>query len=188
MTRQKLLHMYTNITTGFRNILPLLLFTIMVSEGCGNKTAPDQSPSDTATSHIYSEEELPLPAIPDSLTLPEDRAAYAAAHFWNNLDFRNDTRCLDTVFMEQNFANFLAVTAYATENDAQYAIDRLLDNASTHSRAEDLIDHIAAKYLDDPNSPMRSEELYVMFLKHTIADGNSDEAKKYAPLIVSVWQ
>lgn len=170
--------MYKKVTTLCRHLLPPLLLTILVFGSCTNKTASDRSTTRIASSGTHSEQELQLPVIPDSLTRPEERAAYAAAHFWDHLDFGRDTRCLDTIFMEQNFANFLAVAAFAADDDAQHAIDHLIDSASANDDTKKLIDHIAEKYLDEPNSPMRSEELYVMFLKHIAADGNTDEAQK----------
>ncbi len=107
---------------------------------------------------------MQLPQVPDSLTAPESRAAYAAVRFWDTLEFESDPRAADTAFMEQNFANFLAVLAMTPPDDAQAAVSSLLRRASRNSDAFDLTLYVADKYLDDPNSPMRNEEQYLLFL------------------------
>ncbi len=159
-------------------LIPLLLLTACAAAGCSGKSASDRTATGLSPSPTYSEETMRLPVIPGHISRSDERVAYAAAHFWDSLDFSRDARALDTAFMEQNFANFITVAAYAAEEEAQKAVDRLLDRASVSHSTRDLIDHIAAKYLDDPNSPLRSEELYVMFLRHMAADSMSGDAKK----------
>ena len=57
---------------------------------------------------------LSLGRIPDSLRTPHDRAAYLAMHYWDSLDFADPTVALDTLFVEQSFADFLTLLPIIT--------------------------------------------------------------------------
>lgn len=122
--------------------------------------------------------ELPLPEVPAGITEAGERARFVALHFWDGLDFRHDARSRDTAFMEQNFVNFIALLPYTSEEDAARAVDRLLDSAAADDKASSLLAGVADRYLADPNSPMRSEEIYMLFLRHTIESDKTDEARK----------
>lgn len=110
-------------------------------------------------------EALLLPAIPDEIQDPEKRTEYALYHFWDALDIKNRTQSLDTAFMEQSFSNFTAILPYASEEARQEAVRILVDRSKQDTEVLRLLSWVAYKYLDDPNSPMRSEELYIPFLE-----------------------
>lgn len=122
--------------------------------------------------------ELPFPVPPDSLTVPEERAAFVSRHFWDSMDFGNDALALDTAFMEQNFANFLSVLSVTPHDAAKEAVARLDSMALTSPRAFELLQWVTEKYLDDPNSPMRDEELYMLFLDDLSQSAKADEATR----------
>ena len=112
--------------------------------------------------------ELPLPVVPSSLTLPEDRAAYIIAHFWDGLDFTDTLRSRDHAFMEQNFVNYLSLFPHAREEELSPNIGRLLQAAAADSIGLRLVNDLAEHYLDDPNSPMRNERYYILFLEELL--------------------
>lgn len=120
--------------------------------------------------------QLPLPAVPEELRSPEERAAFVSSHFWDALDFSRDSRSLDTAFIEQNFANYLAVLSVTPEADARKAVSRLLTESAKSEKADGLLRHVIVKYLDDPNSPMRSEDLLIYFLEEWSKPEERDEA------------
>lgn len=165
-------------------MMRLLIYAIgvlAVCAGCDSrKPTPSAAPAIVAPADTLT---LPLPAIPDSVTDPERRAAIASLRFWDTLDFEHDPRSVDTAFVEQNFANFLAVLSMTPEEDAQVAVDTLLSRASASEAAFSLMRAVADKYLDDPNSPMRSEDLYLLFL-HNLSQNQSltNEEREVAAL------
>lgn len=122
--------------------------------------------------------ELPLPALPDTLRAPEARAAFMALHFWDALDFSRDPRAVDTLFMEQNFANYLTVLQVTAPDGVEAAVDALLCNSRRSQPAAGVVDFVADKYLYDPNSPMRDEELYLPFLHYLERDTTLTEAQR----------
>ncbi|MDE6270847.1 MAG: DUF5106 domain-containing protein [Muribaculaceae bacterium] len=127
--------------------------------------------------------QLLLPAVPDSIADTGDRAAYVARHFWEALDFGRDARALDTAFMEQTFANFLAVLGVTPPYAARDAVTNFLNRAAATPATHDLALHISDRYLDDPNSPMRNEEQLMMFLLHSAADTTLEPARREAAAI-----
>ena len=112
--------------------------------------------------------ELLLPEVPAILKNPADRANYIIAHFWDAMDFRDTTLSHNRDFMEQNFSNFISVFPYANEQAQQTAVTTLLDKAETDSAAYILLRDIAEKYLYEPNSPMLSEDYYILFLERFV--------------------
>ena len=112
--------------------------------------------------------ELPLPNVPAVLQTPTDRANYIIAHFWDAMDFCDTFRSYNRNFMEQNFSNFISVFPYADEQAQRTAVETLLDKAEADSAAYVLLREIAEKYLYEPNSPMLSEDYYILFLERFI--------------------
>lgn len=106
---------------------------------------------------------LALPYVPREIVAPELRAAYLARHFWDSLDFTDRSLTGDTAFMEQNFANYLAVLPAVPADSLQPLLTRFVEQAATDGPTIDLVAGMAAKYLYDYNSPMRDEDLYIAF-------------------------
>lgn len=124
---------------------------------------------------------LPLPDVPPSLTAPEERAAYIIAHFWDGMDFGDTLRCRDRAFMEQNFVNYLSLFPHARPEALPPHVDRLLERTASDSTCLDLVNDIAEHYLDDPNSPMRNEEYYILFLEGLLRLPGLSEEERIRP-------
>lgn len=150
----------------------LALFLIVCS--CGNK----QKGIDKNVMSADAVAELALPAVPAELTEPEERAAFVSRHFWDSMDFGNEALALDTAFMEQNFANFLSVLSVTPYDAAKEAVARLDSMALAETKAFGVLQWVTEKYLDDPNSPMRDEELYMLFLEDLSQSAKADEATR----------
>lgn len=112
--------------------------------------------------------ELPLPEVPSSLTVPEKRAAYIIARFWDGMDFGDTLRCRNRTFMEQNFVNYLSLFPHAREEELSPNIAGFLKAVAADSVGLRLITDLAEHYLDDPNSPMRNEGYYILFLEELL--------------------
>lgn len=125
----------------------------------------EQAIADTLQGNVY---ELPLPEVPSVLAAPEERAEYIISRFWDGMDFADTLRSRDRLFMEQNFVNFLSLFPHAKQEALPPHIGKLLKRAAADSVAFDLVNDIAERYLDDPNSPMRCEEYYILFLEELL--------------------
>ena len=112
--------------------------------------------------------ELPLPSVPAGLRKPVERADYIIAHFWDAMDFRDTLRSRHRDFMEQSFSNFISVFPHADEPARWTAVETLMDKASADSTAYVMLKDIAEKYLYELDSPMLSEDVYMLFLERFI--------------------
>lgn len=111
---------------------------------------------------------------PEMLETPQDRAEYMAEHWWDK--FADDSRaypCDSTLVsgvsrdvVEQKFANWVNVLSMVDYPHAAKSVRILYDKAlkcerkDTASNVFDTFRSLVEKYLYDPNSPMRNEDLY----------------------------
>lgn len=144
-------------------ILRLLLFAIV---GLASASTP-------------SAQTIPLPEVPASLRLPQERADYIITHFWDTVGADSlGFRAYPRISVEQSFADFISVFPYASEQSRQAAFDRLVDISAKNDNDLYLIADIAERYLYDIESPVASEEYFILFLHSYIADDSVAEMAK----------
>ncbi|MCD8289886.1 MAG: DUF5106 domain-containing protein [Prevotella sp.] len=125
--------------------------------------------------------ELPLPEMPEGMTDPKERAAYILRHFWDEMDFSDTGRSHDGKLMEVNFVNFISLFPHADEQVLPPSVRILLNGVATDSIALNIITDLAEKYLSDPDSPMRSENYYIIFLEQLLSIPEIPEASRIRP-------
>ncbi|MCD8304478.1 MAG: DUF5106 domain-containing protein [Prevotellaceae bacterium] len=125
--------------------------------------------------------ELPLPAVPSELTQPHERAAFIMEHFWDALDFSDTTLGTDSMFVELNFVNFLSLFPHATVEAGEHSMGYLLERAAPNPPFLHLLADYAEKYLGDAGSPMRNEELFILFLEQYLSIGSVTETERLRP-------
>lgn len=124
---------------------------------------------------------LAIPRPPAALASDSARLAYVAEHYWDAFDFRDTTWIADTAALEQTYANFLGLLLSMPPERTAAIQRRLVDSAAVCPAMYDRIAEVADRYLDDPNSPMRSEEHYIRLLEAQIASPGVDEVNKIRP-------
>lgn len=147
----------------------LILFTGLIAvcafgTSCNNITGK----TDINARAQVAIKELNLPDIPETLTSPQERGSFLAAHFWDGLDELTPEQRRDTALIEQTFANFLGILPYVAEPEESVRI--LIEKNVAHADGLRLVEFLADKYLADPNSPMRSEDLYLLFVRRFSTD------------------
>lgn len=154
-----------------KRILFILLLLAVAVTACGSGGRQDGDDSTAVTAAVR---ELPVPVVPDSLVTPGERAAYAAVHFWDAMDFGNPAMAGDSALVEQSFSNFIALLPYADAHARQRAVTKLLDHAAAGAPgAYSMVMSVADHYLWDAESPFYSEDLYLPFVDYALArDGN----------------
>ena len=105
-------------------------------------------------------ESYPLPSVPSEITDPHERASVICARFWNDAVFPSAPGDSVSPELEQAMANFAAISTMASEPDSV----RLGVNEMLKKGGVDYIMPIAEQYLYNANSPLRSEETFLMFL------------------------
>jgi len=114
---------------------------------------------------------FPYPEMPTTLTSPSERGAYLAVHYWDNYDFADTTLIDRQEIAEQGFANFIDLLPRLDSIAAARGISIFGEKAfggETQGKVADGFETMMEHYLADPNSPMRNEGLYILFLEAQI--------------------
>ena len=166
------------------NLLKIAAAVILLT-GCGQKKAEQF-------------QALPFPDVvpPAMMEDPQDRAEYLALNTWNKLldpsrEYPSDSTLVSGVSkgdVEQKFANWLQVLDLVGNSQAQKAIRKLYDGAlaceksKASSNVFETFIELIDKYLFDPNSPYRNEDLYGIFAERlAVYEGITSEMQgKYA--------
>lgn len=115
---------------------------------------------------------FPYPEIPAMLATPNGRGVYLLEHYWDNYDFSDTTLIEKPEIAELGFVNFIDLLLHSDSITATNGIMAFGEKAfgeKAHKKVAEKIETMTEHYLADPNSPMRNEELYIMFLQAQIA-------------------
>ena len=107
--------------------------------------------------------DFPYPEIPDEIEEPEGRLSYLLTHFWEQYAFADST-AMNREVGEQgmvDFLNFMLEDSVVATQGATVFADSLVAHPSALSFFEGLMAH----YLDDPDSPLYSDRVYVQLLR-----------------------
>lgn len=154
-----------------------LSVTLLFSWGCKGHNAADKLPAATADTTRTFE----YIKVPDTLTPPQARAAYVTEHFWDHYDFADTTLLSLPRVSEQGFADYMSILGSVEPEMARRSIGLFLKKASVEPKARDHFLSLAEKYLYDPNSPMRNEELYICVVESYLADKSVPEMSRLRP-------
>jgi len=157
------------------------ILSIIVSFGCGTTAFGNPTVGSPQTDSLAVVRELPLPSIPATLRRPHERAEYLLMHFWDAMDFADTSASRNREFMEQNFANFASVFPHADTTAVAAAVGRLLNRAEADKQAYMMLAEIAEKYLYEPDSPLCSDDCYMLFLEELLRSPILGEYEKIRP-------
>lgn len=156
-----------------RNLTYCIVCACLLLSACGGR---QQKKQDAPRKLTF---EKPVP--PAMITSDEEIVAYVLKHYWDAFDFA-DTAYVDKPDVtEQAFVDYLALLAYSPEEKGVASVSSLMDKARADSSMYAYFAGLAERYLDDPNSPYRNEELYIPVLENIIAWDGADELHKLRP-------
>lgn len=155
----------------------ILLATVALMAACGQR---NKSNSSTTESKPTTELSFPNISVPEMLPAA-DRAKYLAEHFWDRFDFRDTTFCNQPDITEQAYANYLDILRYVEPTVAAQSVGALMKSAEVDSTMFDYFVSLTDKYLYDPNSPFRNDELLIPALEAMIASPMLDDVEKIRP-------
>lgn len=131
----------------------LLLLAACSGKARSNDDASAEAASDSLSFH--------LPEVPSVLTSVEDRMNFLVVHYWDLFNFR-DTNCMHVPEVtEQALVDYLDLQS-RLEQPAMVdsTVNVLIDRASVNQKVLNYFIDTSRRYLYDPNSPLRNEELY----------------------------
>lgn len=146
----------------------LVLFAALA---CGGPKPGKKAPAEP------SSRPFPTVQVPDAYTDGTDRLAYACEHYWDGYfaeGGRTDSLLLLGVAAaetEQALANYISLLGSQELGAAQKNMRRFFDGVcavqarDTASQFYTQFTQMVARYLYDPNSPLRDEDLYLPFVQ-----------------------
>lgn len=161
-----------------KTYLNIFLLFLILCTACGNRKASDNQQGDSQgdSTKIFA-----LPVIPAMLSTPESRADYLVRHYWKNVDFADTTYLDHREVMEQAWVDYIDIMKLVPEDTAMSAIKQMYKDAGKKKKVLFFFTDLAEKYLYDPNSPMRNEELYIPVLDAMLESAVLDDTEKILP-------
>lgn len=156
-------------------IIPLLALLYSCSACSNNKSAQaGNEPTDTVT--VFT-----LPAIPTMLNTPELRADYLVRHYWENINFADSNYVHHPEITEQAWVDYIDLMKLVPPQTADTAMKELFAQAEKEKKCYLYLMELAEKYLYEPNSPMRNEEIYISVLDALLASPLLSDVEKIRP-------
>lgn len=119
-----------------------------------------------------------LPDIPVMITQPEQRADFLARHYWDNTLLSSSIITKHSKELEQAWSNYIDILKYIPFSTAKEVLNNFIEKTNEETKVFTFFTKLAEKYLYDPNSPMRNEELYIPVLETMMASHNIDSIQK----------
>ena len=148
------------------------LFAAVAACACGS--APEKTASDEPKTFRMIE-------VPALLATPEERAEYVARNYWKNFDFSDTAYIRLSEVTEQAFADYVAVLGQLPPDLAAVSVRTTLSGAEADTAMFAYFTELFDKYLYDPNSPVRNEEIYIPVLEYIVASDKVSETDKVRP-------
>ncbi|MGM9785900.1 MAG: DUF5106 domain-containing protein [Candidatus Cryptobacteroides sp.] len=159
-----------------------ILVSVLVLAGCKGRSQQEVAAS------------FPVVMPPAMMEDAQDRADYVALHFWDlfadpSREYSRDTSLCGGVRkteVEQKFADWTACLGMVSFRTASDAVSKLYskvvsceENDST-SNIFETVNGLIYKYLYDPNSPVRNEDLYGIYAEKLSGCNLIDQAHRSA--------
>jgi thiol-disulfide isomerase/thioredoxin len=106
------------------------------------------------------------------------QAAWLAAHYWDKFDFTDSSALEGKEFISEAFADYVMVLGEVAPMKAGESVRSLMEKASDNTKLTIYYAEQAEKLLYNPNSPIRNELLYEVFLKGVLACKSLEPGKK----------
>lgn len=125
--------------------------------------------------------EFKMPDIPVMLTTSAQRSQFMATHYWDNFLFSDSTLIGKKEVTEQAFSDFVSLLASLPIGIAEKGVDTMMTRAMVHKKMYVHFRELTERYLYNPNSPFRNEELYIATLKQVLRNPFLTPAEKERP-------
>lgn len=114
----------------------------------------------------------------DNSNNSDDKVDFFIKNYWQNFDFSDTTLIHCPQITEQAFADYVNVLEQVPIELAGDGIEIMMKKAETNKAMFVCFATLCEKYLYDPNSPVRNEELYLKALNNILATKSLDDIHK----------
>jgi hypothetical protein len=123
--------------------------------------------------------ELKFVEVPPMMTDPESRSKYASEHFWDDFDFNDSTYLINRKGMNEYMSTYFFILANTTQDVVEKSINSFITKFSQgDSTLSSYFMDAIEDALNDPNSEIRDESLYISFLRGLISSKYIDDIAK----------
>jgi hypothetical protein len=157
------------------------LFSLFILLACMLIQAQEQALAQTkaqAQTQSQPQQSFPYPALPDTLRSVEQRAGYLSEHYWDNYNFADTLMLKSEEVTEQGFVNFIDILGRFSPAIAQKGIAGFTRKAFTNAVAKERFESLIEHYFENPQSPLRNDRVYLLFLEEMKNSPCFDEAEK----------
>lgn len=98
--------------------------------------------------------------------------------YWDNFDFSDTALISKADYTEQAFADFVNILPSVGAPLMEKGMTTMMEKAATDSAMYAHFAKLSEKYLYDPNSQFRHEDIYIVVLRNMIANKELDEIYK----------
>ena len=159
------------------------LFSLFILLACMLIQAQEQAQAQTkaqaqSQAQNQPQQSFPYPALPDTLRSVEQRAGYLSEHYWDNYNFADTLMLKSEEVTEQGFVNFIDILGRFSPAIAQKGIAGFTRKAFLHTAAKERFESLIEHYFENPQSPLRNDRVYLLFLEEMKNSPCFDEAEK----------
>lgn len=153
------------------NYIIILFVILLTTVSCFQRTKQNNT-----VAKVFS-----VPEVPAILTTPEQKAEFVASHYWDNFAFTDTTLIGNADITEQAFADFMNLLPHLSPQLIEKGISAMMNKATADSAMYVHFIELSEKYLYDPNSPFRNEDIYIMVIQNIIDNKKLDDIYKVRP-------
>ena len=159
-------------------ILTLLFFGCSTSTSSKPNDSKPDNKSNVGVEIKNSDPAFPLPEIPLLITGTQEGAIYLSKHFWDLFPFTDTKLISQPDITEQGFVDYIQLLNDIPYDHVESSISIMLNKAKVKPEMYKHFVSLFEKYLYDPNSPFRNDELYIPVLDNTLKSGLLSETKQ----------
>lgn len=149
-------------------IVLLIAMTLFCTSCTGQqKTETKVNPEQQEKKRVFQ-----LPEVPVMLQQAEERLNYVVQHYWENFDFKDTAYIHVPEVTEQAVVNYLDLLMRVPMEMADTCLAETVRQSGQEKKMEEYLTGVFRRYLMDPNSPLRYEELYEPVAR--VLSGHSD--------------
>ncbi|MDR2680853.1 MAG: DUF5106 domain-containing protein [Tannerella sp.] len=122
-----------------------------------------------------------LPAIPDDITEPSQRAAWLVLHYWDKYDFGDTVFLMTDNLLERSFVDYVDVLSLVPGDAVDKSVALLMKKAEEQRTVFLFLSKLSERYLYEPDSPVCDEEKLIPFLQQVIKSSLLSDTEKIRP-------
>ena len=114
---------------------------------------------------------------------PSGKAEYLVKHYWDKFDFKDTTYIHEPQVTEQALSNYIDLMNYVSPAAMSSSVKAMMKQTEQDSAMFQYFSEMMEKYLYDPNSPLRNEEMYIAVLEYLTESSSLSDVEKIRPAI-----